>query len=727
MTELLSPAGSLKSLERAVDAGADAVYIGGERFGARAYADNPDSAGLIEGIEYCHLRGRKIYLTVNTLLKDEEIKGELASFLDPLVEHGLDAVLVQDFGVLCFLKERYPNLKLHASTQMSVTTKEGASWLLAHGICRVVPARELTLSEVREIVQTGIETEVFIHGAMCYSYSGRCLFSSMLGARSGNRGRCAQPCRLPYQDGKFLLSMKDMCTLDLIPDLMDAGISSFKIEGRMKSSTYTAGVTSVYRKYMDLYEEKGRSGYQIKEEDLQLLLDLFNRGGFSSGYYTKKNGPEMVEIRRESPNRKRPGILISEENSKVKINGELRINLNSPVILEVWIAGRNKGEKGSVCVKSDVPSKAINVSLTKKDARRQIEKTGTTPFVFSSLDIFLQEGVFLPVACLNDLRRRALEELKEEILKETNQSIKDGKIMEPVFYPEGEKSTAEVPPLFTVLVTLSGQLEAVIAWLSSKEREEKEELLDVVYLDSNLLSMNRDLSKSCENLEEAVKFLHECGISCFFNFPPILRKEGEEILENPCVRRLLDLMDGFLVQSVDELAYLKKNKKNAVIAADDCLYSLNKLACSFWKNEGVTRITYPAELTCSEMRALNESDAELVLYGHQALMQSAQCLKKTTTGCSNISGISMLMDRKNIRFPVLNRCRFCTNTIYNSVPLNLTGCAKEIQALAPLYLRLSFTVETKEETRELLHLYLRRKPLEGGPEGTRGHFKRGVE
>ena len=257
MWELLAPAGSYESIKAAVNAGADAVYAGGSLFGARAYADNPDEEHLIRGIEYCHLHGCRLYLTVNTLLKEQELEEKLEPFLRPYWQNGVDGLIVQDLGVACLVRERFPGLPLHASTQMTVTGPEGARFLEKMGFTRVVPARELSLAEIRAITaETGLEVETFIHGAMCYCYSGQCLFSSLIGGRSGNRGRCAQPCRLPLRipDGagkesgsSCLLSMKDMCTLDLLPDILAAGVVSLKIEGRMKRPEYTAGVVSVYR------------------------------------------------------------------------------------------------------------------------------------------------------------------------------------------------------------------------------------------------------------------------------------------------------------------------------------------------------------------------------------------------------------------------------------------------------------------------------------------------
>ena len=304
--ELLAPAGSAAGLRAVISAGCDACYIGGSKFGARAYAENPGEEELCDLIDYAHIRGVKVYLTVNTLLKEEELS-ELPEYIRPYYERGLDAVLVQDFGVLRTVRSFFPDLPLHASTQMTVTGPQSASFLAEQGISRVVPAREMTLDELREIHEkSGLEVEAFIHGALCVCYSGQCLLSSQLGGRSGNRGRCAQPCRLRYEskDGEGqrvkgdLLSPKDLCLLDRLPDLIESGVSSLKIEGRMKQPEYAAGVVSVYRKYLDLYFEKGRQGYTAKEADRKILLTLFNRDGFTDGYLNRHNGPEMMAFRR---------------------------------------------------------------------------------------------------------------------------------------------------------------------------------------------------------------------------------------------------------------------------------------------------------------------------------------------------------------------------------------------------------------------------------------------
>lgn len=311
--ELLAPASGFLAVRAAFEAGADAVYAGGGRFGARAYADNMDNEDLIRAMDYAHLHGKNLYLTVNTLLKDRELEEELFSYLRPLYERGLDAVIVQDLGVLSFVREHFPGLAIHASTQMTITGEYAPEVLHSMGVERIVTARELSLSEIRAIHERtpGVEIESFVHGALCVGYSGMCFFSSSLGERSGNRGRCAQSCRLNYQlldesgrempqmkEKGYCLSPKDLCALSLLPDVIEAGVYSLKIEGRMKRPEYAAGVTAIYRKYLDRYLEHGRQGYEVSREDVDRLADLYNRGGFTDGYYRRHNGPEMMSSER---------------------------------------------------------------------------------------------------------------------------------------------------------------------------------------------------------------------------------------------------------------------------------------------------------------------------------------------------------------------------------------------------------------------------------------------
>ena len=305
--EVLAPAGSMDALRAAVQAGADAVYLGGSQFGARAYADNFTEASLIEAIEYAHIYGVKVYLTVNTLFRNEELL-QLYDYLTPFYEAGLDAVIVQDFGAMKKIAEWFPKLPIHASTQMTVTTPYAYELLQRYGVTRVVPARELSMEEIAALKQGGHvpEVEVFVQGALCYCYSGQCLMSSFLGGRSGNRGRCAQPCRLPYEvssldgetirtKGSYLLSPKDLCGLEAVPDLIEAGVDSFKIEGRMKKPEYVAATTRGYRKIVDACMN-GTYSKKLVESVRKEMAEIFNRGGFTNGYYNKNNGEDMMSV-----------------------------------------------------------------------------------------------------------------------------------------------------------------------------------------------------------------------------------------------------------------------------------------------------------------------------------------------------------------------------------------------------------------------------------------------
>ena len=438
--EILAPAGSYESMVAAVNAGANAVYIGGSRFGARAYADNLDEEAMIRAIDFVHLHNCRIYMTVNTLVKEKELP-ELYGYLKPYYEAGLDAVLVQDLGVFSYIREHFPDLPLHISTQMTVTGKYSAAELKRMGAVRVVPARELSLKEIREIRETtGLEVETFVHGALCYCYSGQCLFSSLIGGRSGNRGRCAQTCRLPFdvekgdkvlggKNEKYVLSLKDLCTLDLLPEILEAGVCSLKIEGRMKSPRYTAGVVSIYRKYVDMYLAHGRSGYRVDPADRRALLELFDRGGQSEGYYKEHNGRDMVVLK-EKPAFREPDQELFDHLDrtyvdavkKEPIRGTALVSEGKPVRLtveytpslepaETMEAGMAVLEPVSVACTGDLAETAKNAPMDGDRIRKQLMKTGDSPFFFEELEVLVEGKVFLPVQALNRLRREALEEL----------------------------------------------------------------------------------------------------------------------------------------------------------------------------------------------------------------------------------------------------------------------------------------------------------------------------
>ena len=383
--ELLAPAGSYEGFEAALGAGADAVYVGGSAFGARAYAKNFEEEELLRAIDTAHVYGKKLYLTVNTLFKNRELTEQLYEYLLPYYREGLDAVIVQDMGAFAAIREMFPGLHLHASTQMTVTGPEGMKFLEEQGAARVVTARELSLEEIQRMHEASpIEIESFIHGALCYSYSGQCLMSSILGGRSGNRGRCAQPCRLPYEtalcgkryDGKkdlCPLSLKDISTIEILPQILDAG------------------VTSVYRKYLDRLFEKGADHYRVEEKDKKYLLDLFNRGGSCRGYYEQQNGPSMMAFTNE---KKTGDVTVSLKKKKEKIQGNLILFPGSPAILDLSCRGIHaSGVAGEV-------QYAQNQPLTEERVRVQMEKLGNTPFEWDRLDIQMDENIFIPMKTL---------------------------------------------------------------------------------------------------------------------------------------------------------------------------------------------------------------------------------------------------------------------------------------------------------------------------------------
>ena len=463
-TELLAPAGSFDAARAAVNAGADAIYMGGPLFSARAYAESssapqegPDM--LMQSIGYCRLRGVRVFMTLNTLMKEREMEG-LESYLKPYVAAGLDGVIVQDTGVMKRVREHFPELSLHISTQAAVTGPRYASRLKSIGADRVVLARELSLKEIRRIYEeTGMEIEVFAHGALCYAYSGQCLMSSMIGGRSGNRGRCAGTCRLPYdlydeagrrlnrQDERYLLSMKDLNTIARLREMIEAGVYSFKIEGRMKSPVYVAAVTSVYRKYLDLAMEEAEGSKTTREDvspdaarsvdpsDLRILTEGFERGGMSDGYLDGRKGAEMITLFEKPDFKTHNEELVRkirekyiERDKKVPVTGRITVRIGQPVELTLRHVRRgrlqdaNAGGGGNTAVtevtvqSAFTTGQAANRPVTEDDIRDKAGRFGGTDFDLQSLEVELEAGSFVPVKVLNDLRREAAEALREKLI-----------------------------------------------------------------------------------------------------------------------------------------------------------------------------------------------------------------------------------------------------------------------------------------------------------------------
>lgn len=780
--EILAPAGSYESLKAAVAAGADAVYIGGSRFGARAFADNLEEASLLEAIDYVHLHGKQIYLTVNTLLKEREMEQELYEYLLPYYRQGLDAVIVQDIGVLKFVREQFPNLPVHASTQMTITNVSGAKFLESLGVERVVTAREMTLPEIAEIAkETTLEIESFVHGALCYCYSGQCLYSSLIGGRSGNRGQCAQPCRLPYKvNGKtsYVMSLKDMCALELIPDLIEAGIYSFKIEGRMKKPEYVAAVTSIYRKYVDLYLEKGRAGFHVTKEDKEILMDLYNRGGFHSGYYKTWNGKEMLSLKR--PNHAGvPAVqVLKQQGKEVKIKA--LVDLHKGDILELpdqenYTLGKavEAGTTTSISVKCKKPlSKGMIWNRTRNEellcmlreqiVERKVQEKINGKLILSSGNRAKLELNYGGIhVCLEG----------EEVQEALNQPMESGRIEKQmrktgntgfvfdhldielegnIFVPMqalNELRRQGIEKLETAILTqyrrsdASFQMEKYIPeqveetpvtglYVYVERREQLESALRCssvvrIYVDCNII---RNAWKNPE-LQDMVKRTKDAGKEFYFAMPYIFRKETKSQYEN----FFADMQfDGVLIRNYESFAFVKEKAPDLQVVMDCNMYEFNREAKRFWKEQNVQGLTAPLELNYRELQELGIQDCELIVYGYLQMMVSAQCVRKTTGACTKAPGYLQMTDRKNKEFTVKNCCDYCYNVIYNAEALSLLEQQEEIQTLSPKALRLHFTIESEEETKKVLYcfedVFVKHRETEKlAGTYTRGHFKRGIK
>lgn len=731
--ELLAPAGSYEALEAAFRAGADAVYLGGQKFGARAYAENLDRDQMIQAIETTHLHGKKLYLTVNTLLKNKEMERELYDYLVPYYEAGLDAVIVQDLGVLTFIKTYFPDIHIHASTQMTITGPESARLLKEAGASRVVTARELSLEEIRKIYQeTHMEIESFVHGALCYCYSGQCLMSSLFGGRSGNRGRCAQPCRLPYQvyrEGKQLndaktgypLSPKDMCTVGILPQILEAGVHSLKIEGRMKKPEYTAGVVEIYRKYLDRYLE-GEKNPIVSKEDYQILLDIYNRDGFHESYYNQRNGRQMMALRNEKKSlsgeekkKARNEKLFEEirkkylsEKKQEKIKGTLSLFPDCPAILEI--------EYGSVQVmaQGEMVQTAANRPLEEDRIRKQMMKTGETEFVFDTLDIFMGERIFLPVQQLNELRRQGIELLENAIL----QPLKRKALPRSSEVTQRKEEGRKLPGMSASVVNCQ-QLKAVLE-VPGIER---------IYADCGMFPVDTFYDSVLKVVKDGEKRQKEC----YLMLPHMVRDRELKGRKELFHRLVENGLCGFVVRNMESYGILKQMGLEKKAILDFNLYTMNDESQKFWKNQGILWNTIPLELNGKELRFRDNRSSEMMVYGYIPLMISVQCLQKNLDHCNKQCAVLTVKDRYQKEFHAVCNCEFCYNTIYNSLPLSLLGDADQIRKLETGGYRLSFTLENEEETkriaREFVAVYCEgREPKQDFlGEATRGHFGRGVE
>lgn len=699
--ELLAPAGNLEIFKGVIESGADAVYVGGSMFGARAYANNFTEDELLEAIDFAHLRGVKVYLTVNTLIKNSEFS-KLYDYLLPYYKRGLDAVIVQDIGVVKAIHEYFPSMEIHTSTQMTVTGADGVRFLSQFGVTRVVMAREVSLAEMKRIhEETGMELEAFVHGALCYSYSGQCLFSSILGGRSGNRGRCAQPCRLPYTvEGKkdeYILSLKDMCGIKALDKLHDAGVYSLKIEGRMKQLEYACGVVKYYRSYID-------SKKPVSDADYERIKALGNRCGFTDRYYFDHNGSDMVTY--VKPNFVSNAAEPSPEKRKLSIEGELVLREGEPGSLTV--------KRGDVTYKASIEpvSAALKAPLDKKAAIDRINKTGDTDFEFSHIKAQIGENVFVPNGALNKLRRDAISGLCDKLLKKYYRN--DARYVDmsgltalPKHVVKSDAAHDEAVNDYTTICSCMtrSQLDTLISY----------ECFDVFYLDFDMY----DRKTLIQQFADDVKSLTKRNKKVYLMLPTIFRADSSDYFVS--IAKELDKVsfEGFVVKNYEEL-YLTENLfTGKKVILDHNMYTFNDVSKSAFFEHGVSGDTVPLELNSREIMHRNNIGSQMIVYGYYPLMTTANCVHKNTKGCDKKQKLIYLKDRYNKSFAVCNNCKECYNTIYNSLPTMLIKNISKLKEAGIRSFRYSFTIETPKQIKAVMD--------DKVAEYTNGHYKRGVE
>lgn len=697
MMELLAPAGSPEAARAAVQSGADAIYLGAESFNARRNAANFDRETLKITVEDCHLRGVKVYLTVNTLLYDRELE-QAADLIRYASTIGADALLVQDLGVMNLAKQVAPDLPLHASTQMTIHDLEGAKMAGEFGITRVVLSRELSRDQIAYIcAHSPVEIEVFVHGALCMCYSGQCFFSSVIGGRSGNRGMCAQPCRLNYGwNGKAnrpLLSLKDMSLAEHLQELDEMGVACAKLEGRMKRPEYVAIVTKVYA---DALKERR----DPTPEELEKLRLAFSRQGFTDGYFMDHTGPDMFGIHEKTP---LPEKLFAEtrreyakEHPRVPVTISAVIQPKEPIMVS---AADENGRRASVT--GPVPEQARTRAITKEQVETQIGKTGGTPYICAGCTADVAQGLSLPLSALNGLRREALKKLSEKRIAAPLRRKRP-------YEPPCRISNRTEPPVYTVSLHAASQLTDELLRLRPAS----------VALPLEELEYNPDI------IEKILRY----GIECAVTLPRVLWDR-----ERPGARKALEQLRDLGVSTAyaSTLSGIRlAEEAGMAVRGDFGLGVMNSGTLYALKGMGLKSAVISFELKSQRVRDLSKPlDTELLVYGRFPLMVMENCIIKNRTGtCAcrwKTDQDNRLTDRVNAAFPV-DRAYGCRNEIFNSAPLWLEDKRDFWQRSGLWAARLSFTFESPRECARILNGY-----INGGiraPEKfTRGLYFREVE
>ncbi len=690
--ELLAPAGNFDCLIAAVQSGADAVYLSGKSFGARSFADNFDLDTLEKAVDYCHLRNVKVYVTVNTLVLDDEIK-ELCDYLRFLSRIGTDAIIVQDVGVVKIAAEIVPKLPIHASTQMTVHNIEGVKTLERIGIKRIVLSREVSLENIKKISDaTNAELEVFAHGALCMCYSGQCLMSSIIGGRSGNRGKCAQPCRLPYsingsKDTKFYMSLKDLSTLQLLDEMRNAGIASLKIEGRMKGPAYVAVVVGIYRKYID-------EPSSVNQQDLELLDIIFNRGGLTDGYLRGRLGKDMFAFDKpENPYRMGSDKVINQllgniksENKKLKLKADVEIKKNALPRISVCYNNFQIEYIG------DCPAEeAVNVPLTAENVITHLQKTGGTPFEFTDITIDLEYNVFLTAGAINNLRREALD------------------IFEKTYIKSFKRETPELPACVATNKTQPAKTEFVCEITDIKQFDAIRAYdFSIIYVPLHIALKHTD------KLEE-----HKQKIVIV---PPSIIHENE--FESIIKSTELLLNKGFMGILATNIALIKRFENYRILGGFR-LNIYNSYALEFYKAQGVELAELSPELNSKHLRGISKPiPTQMMVYGRLPLMLIENCVIKNGNKCPCDSN-NYITDRMGMRFPVIKDGVSCRNVILNCKKTFLGFDMDKVKLTEVQYLKLYFTDETPEECIRVCDSFFSNTGYRPD-DFTKGHFIKGV-
>ncbi len=721
--ELLAPAGDMLCLNAAIMGGADAIYLAGEKYGARAGAVNFGQTEILQALDLAHIHGKKIYLTLNTLIKEREF-GDIYGFLIPMYEHGLDGVIIQDTGLIDMLKSCFPLLPIHASTQMTLTHEKSVNLLLQNGVDRVVLARELSYEEIRRIKEkTDAEIEVFVHGAMCYSYSGACLFSSFLGGRSGNRGRCAGPCRLPYDEGRYLLSLRDMCYLEHIDKLMDAGVDSFKIEGRLKAPEYVYAVTSIYRKYIDAYLCTG--SINVAAEDIERLGDRYLRGGKSGGYLFAHNDTDMVTI--ASPSYKGNGkdaekpvnMRFDAAPEAGRLHCSACFHVKQPMRITLL------DDTGvSITVKGDEVEKASKRAATEEEVKDRLCKTGGTGYKICDISLELDDDCFLPVAALNELRRKAIEAYKDKILGSYAR------------YADGDK----IATYKSACINASGNEVEKELKTNRKHGAVSLAIKSVAQFDALdgydpcRIYIPYDLIYSGMIKKERISKYHDAHphTEVYIRLPRIFRQRSDSYMDEAMeyIKGCNDV-DGILVCNLEELSLCSDLPGRIKVITDHDLYVWNDRSYAYIRSMS-DEVTAPLELSLNELQDLSlRKDMELVIYGRAPLMVSAGCVQKTRNGCNKSYGgfASPITDRYGKKEPVYTACLHCYNEIYNSVPTSYHKKLERISRMGFAGYRIELTDEDEVLTGKFAEYYLNNEKndeLFPVSDYTTGHMDKGA-